>query len=242
LHQRQRTSLFLLCWIVAPLSVLAIVAMGLFKVTAQYAFYTLPAFCLLAGAAVRGYVAHIEGRTWIAHAMRAVPLLILVADAAGYCFLYYTTQHGDRPNWRAVRDFIEREPGVDELVLTTNGPSLTYYLDPEHMQANTSRVVVQMVDWKREDGGEALPSLREDPVAYLEHYIGRARAEKRRLYVVLTEPELYEMEPSGRVDRALRTRLHQARRLPVWTGAQGMEGLVCELPDGAAGRRAAARP
>jgi hypothetical protein len=237
LHQGQRTAFFLLCWIAAPLAVLAT---GMFKVTAQYAFYTLPAFCLLAGSAVRGYVAHITASTNMARVMRTVPLLILAADALGYAVFYFTNQHGDRPNWRAVRDWIEREPGGDRLVLTTNGPSLCYYLDPEHMQPDQSRVVRQMVVWKQkvpelevgDERGRLRPvreiSLPEDPVGYLRYFMALAEAEDRRFYVVLTEPELDEMDPSGRFDRYLRTQFHQVLRLPVWTGPKDMEVLVYE--------------
>jgi hypothetical protein len=248
LHRGERTAFFLLCWVLVPLVVLST---GILKVTAQYAFYTLPAFCLFAGAAVHGYIAHIAARGLLAHAMRAVPLLVLAADALGYGFLYYTTQHGDRPNWRAVRDYIEREPGSRRLILTTNGPSLCYYLDPEHMlpgiepdlpEPERSAVVKQMVpDWAADPSGVLTPSasagrdgkrvtLREDPVAYLELFIARARKDGAKLYVVLTEPELDEMDPSGRFDRHLRANFRQVLRLPVWTGPKDMEIFVYELP------------
>jgi hypothetical protein len=234
LHRGQRPAFFLLCWIAAPLAELAT---GMFKVTAQYAFFTLPAFCLLAGSAVRGYVAHITGDTHLARAMRAVPLLILAADALGYAMLYYSSQHGDRPNWRAVRDWVEREPGRNRLVLTTNGPSLCYYLDPENMQPDRSQVVKQIVEWKQ-DVEEVLVagqpvtkvSLTDDPVGYLEYFIALAKRDRRQLFVALTEPELAEMDPSGRCNQYLRNELRQVLRLPVWTGPKDMEVLVYELP------------
>lgn len=214
-----RSALFLMCWITAPLVVLGIAASAVVKVTAQYAFYTLPAFCLLAGyAATRFRVGEVR-RVWIDLVLRSMPLLIVLADMGGYAYLYYTSQHGDRPNWRAAKDWIEREPGRARLVLTTNGPSMRYYLDPESLKRANSAVVEEIVDWEI-----------DKPEAYLDGYIARARKENLALYVVLTEPELAEMDPSHRFDRHLRTHFWQVRRFPVWTGPKDMTVLVYELP------------
>jgi hypothetical protein len=141
---------------------------------------------------------------------------------AGYSFLYYTSQHGDRPDWRAAKDWIEREPGQARLVLTTNGPSMRYYLDPESLKRAHSAVVEEILDWEIAEKGS--------PEQYLDAFVARARAEGLALYVVLTEPELAEMEPTHRLDRHLRTHFRQVRRFPVWTGPKDMTVLVYELP------------
>lgn len=230
LHRGEHTAFFLACWILAPLVVLSI---PMFGVTAQYAFYTLPAFCLLAGAALRGFVAHITERTLLGHAMRAVPLGILAADALGYGVMYYGSQHGDRPNWRAARDWIDRHAGPQRFVLTTNGPSMCYYLDPEHMLPNESEVVKQMVAFEPIDRSE--PWLAKDPAGYLDTYVARSREQGREMFVVITEPELDQMDPTGKFDRHLRATFRQVLRLPVWTGPKDMEVLVYAL-DGQEGR------
>jgi len=245
LQRRERTALFLMCWAIVPLLVLAA---GLFKVTAQYAFYTLPAYCLLAGCAMRAYVPARHdrdpaARAWLSLVLRAVPLSILLADSLAGTFLYYTKQHGDRPNWRAARDFIERDVGSQKLVLTTNAPSMCYYLDPEHMQPDESAWVVQIVGWDMSTASADNPGSSDPepprhnarltaatPEQYLDMFVDEARARQARLYVVVTEPELAEMDPSGRFNRRLRSRLHQVLRLPVWTGPKDMEVLVYELP------------
>jgi len=226
LHRGEHTAFFLACWVLAPLVALSI---PMFGVTAQYAFYTLPAFCLLAGAAMRGFVAHITERTSLALLMRAVPLGILAADALGYGVLYYSSQHGDRPNWRAARDWIDRHAGPQRFVLTTNGPSMCYYLDPEHMLPNESAVVEQIVAFEPVDAKD--PWLQADPEGYLDAYVARARHEGRTMYVVVTQPELDEMDPTGLFDRHLRRTFRQVLRLPVWTGPKDMEVLVYELPE-----------
>ncbi len=217
-----RPALFLMCWIVAPLVVLGIAASAVFKVTAQYAFYTLPAFCLLAGYAATQFKTGELRRPWLARAMSAVPLLIVLADSAAYGFLYYTSQHGDRPNWRAAKDWIEREPGRTKLVLTTNGPSMRYYLDPDSLKRAHSDVVEEILDWEIDKAG--------GPEAYLDAFMAQARRDGLALYVVLTEPELFELEPTRRLDSHLRTHFRQVRRYPVWTGPKDMTVLVYELP------------
>ncbi len=242
-HRGERTALFLMCWIAAPFAVLS---SGISAVTAQYAFYTFPAFCLLAGAAAQGVVAHLTESTWISRILRCVPIGILLIDTASGTFLYFTKQHGDRPNWRAARDYLERIPGRDEYVLTTNGPSLCYYLDPEHMLPNVypgtervdeskvSAVVTQITDWVVADAQIADPGRPEQELkggeAYLLKHIERARRDRRALFVVLTEPELAEMDPNGAINRMLRTRFHQVLRVPVWNGPKDMDVLVYELP------------
>ncbi|MEZ5962881.1 MAG: hypothetical protein R3F56_03450 [Planctomycetota bacterium] len=232
LHRGEHAAFFLACWIVAPLVVLSI---PMFAVTAQYAFYTLPAFCLLAGAALRGFVSHITEQTRLARLMRAVPLGILAADALGYNVLYFQAQHGDRPNWRAARDWIDRRGDAQGFVLTTNGPSMCYYLDPEHMLPNESTVVKQIVAFKPDDPDE--PWMAEDPAGYLDTYVERCRSEGKTLYVVLTEPELHQMDPTGRFEHHLRATFRQVLRLPVWTGPKDMEVFVYELPPAATGGR-----
>lgn len=226
MHRGEHAAFLLACWVLAPLVVLST---GMFKVTAQYAFYTLPAFCLLAGAALRGFVSHITDTTALARAMRAVPLGILAADALGYMALYYSSQHGDRPNWRAARDWIDRGSGSERFVLTTNAPSMCYYLDPEHMQPNESKIVEQIVPFAPVDPDE--PWLAKDPEGYLDYYVERCREQRRKLYVVLTAPELEEKDATGRLDRHLRATCRQVLRLPVWMGPKDMEVLVYELPE-----------
>jgi 4-amino-4-deoxy-L-arabinose transferase-like glycosyltransferase len=219
-YKRERAALFLACWALAPLVVLAVVASTVFKVTAQYAVYTLPAFCLLAGCATQGLVEHVRGRGVVAWALRVVPLSIVLFEMLAYDVLYFTKQHGDRPNWRAAARWVEHEPAPKKRILTTNGPSLLYYLDPLRLaSSNQSDLVVPLVPW----------DLQGRPVEYLNDAMAAARDSGTTLYAVLTEPELEEMDPSGRFDAALRRHFHQVKRYPVWTGPKDMTVLVYVL-------------
>ena len=216
---------FLGAWIVVPVLVLAVLALGFCKVTAQYAFYTLPAFCLLAASVVQALAQRVSGTGFRGHLLRAVPLLVLVLDMVGQSYLYFERYHGERPRWRDACRFLQDRPGETKRVITTNQPSLGYYLDPHAFTgppATGAFKVEVLADYMLHDGGERL----------LEQKVSAARADGVELYVVVTEPELYEMDPRGEVDAYLRSHFKQVRWLPNWTGPKDMNVLIYYLDRG----------
>jgi len=224
LDRGHRAGSFLLCWVVVPLLVLAVLASVVQKVNAQYAFYTLPGFCLLAAVVVLALAERIRVAGFRGHLLRVVPLGILLFDMAGHTYLYFQKYYGERPRWREARDYILAQPGPDKRVLTTNGPSMKYYLQPSRLSTDT-----------RETGIEIWP-IGEDVfehaggVQFLQDQVAVARERGLQLFVVWTEPELNEWDRGGITDSYVRRHFFQRRRYPNWTGPKDMTVLVYELP------------
>lgn len=221
-----RAAPFLTAWLAVPLLVLAVLAGTAMKVTAQYAFYTLPAFCLLAAVAVVTLAEGFAARGFRGLLLRVIPAAILLCDMVGHDYLYFEKYHGERPRWREAALFVQRQADGPLRVLTTNGPSMSYYLDPESiLKPSPGGAVVQMNPWDLNDPEEGVT-----PDRYIARYERRARRDGVDLYVIVTEPELYEMDPRGLASDYLRARFHQIRRYPNWTGPKDMTVLVYRMP------------
>ncbi len=224
-ERRHLAAPFLLCWVAVPVVVLAILATGIVKVTAQYAFYTLPAFCLLAAVVVRALADGVKGEGFRGTLLRVVPLGILLLDMAGQSVLYFDKYYGERPRWREAAEFVMSQQGAYKRVLTTNGPSLTYYMNVggfDGISTVDRRIDVRaLADYMIEKGGGT---------QFMEQHVEAAAQEGVDLYVVLTEPELDEMDPGGMVDTYLRDHFFQRRRYPNWTGPKDMSVLVYRFP------------
>lgn len=221
----ERSGPFLLCWALLPLLALAFLATGLAKVTAQYAFYTLPAFCLLAAAVVTELADRVQASKFRGFLLRIVPLGILLFDMGGQTYLYFEKYQGERPMWRDAKEFLESQDGDRKRILTTNGPSMTYYLAQKKFAGlpNDGPIEVKAI---------AAHMLKEmGSVSFLSSHVRDARAQGIDLYVVLTEPEFEEMDPGGLMDIYLRDNFLQVRRYPNWTGPKDMTVLVYRLLD-----------
>jgi hypothetical protein len=224
LDRGERSGAFLLTWMSMPLLALQIASMGFSKMTAQYAFYTLPAFCLAAAALVDGLLLGIAAsgiRGWL---LRGVPLGLLLLDMGGGLYLYFTRQYGDRPRWREASDYVARQSGPKLRVLTTNGPSMLYYLDRDQFvgdHAPGSAEVLGLADYVIEEGGGAS--------AFFDAEIARAQRDGVTLWVVVTEPELEEMDRRRIASDEMRQRFHQVRSLPNWNGPKDMTVLIYRL-------------
>lgn len=216
----QGRALFLACWTLVPLGILALLGASVVKVTARYAFCALPAVMLLAGAgSVRMGEALVQGLRgrgvlglWLPAAL--VPAMVCF-DMVSYDYLYFGVQRGDRGAWREAAEFVTTSAGGRMTVYTVNEPSVLYYLRPQHFAAGPQRDpypdrrVVPILPWDVfGPGGER----------YLEHAAATARSEGRDLYVVVTLPELREMDQDGSLERTLRQRFELAHVLPVWVG------------------------
>lgn len=212
---------FLLCWVGVPLGLLSVVGGLLTKVTAQYAFFTLPAFCLGAGALVVQLADRItDARARLA---RLVLPLILFADLLSYDYLYFTAQFGDRPRWRDAALLVMAEPGTP-VILTTNDRGLDYYVSRDRFWGGpgTGPRVVPLLPWDFRDAG--------GPVPYLEGVVAQSASDQTTAYIVTTEPELTEKDPGQRIERWLREHAQQIGRFPAWTGPKDMTVFVWRLP------------
>lgn len=225
LAERTRSAAFLAAWAAVPSLILVPIGLFAVKVTAQYAFVTFPAVCLLAAVCAERFVRALPDlRGVTGRILAATPLLILLSGDVGRCYLYFTRQYGDRPRWREASEYVVRQGSARKLVLTTNEPSLRYYLQPDRLwspvEATPGVEVKLLADW----------ILREEGPAWIAAEMRAAAEQGRDTYVVVTEPELYEIDPAGVVNSHLRLNLHQVRRYPCWNGPKDMTVLVYWAP------------
>ncbi len=220
----RRVAAFLLAWVVVPFGALFTCSVVM-KVSAQYGVVLLPGMCLSAGFLC---VSIAEG---VSFGGRAAVLLRLAAPLA-ICmhyvsddFLYYFSRYGERPRWRDGAVAAQLDAGNRRiLLLTTNTPSLNYYMDRGAFWRDPLPEVdvVGIADWQFRDHGGV--DVWFDLVRH------QAAGEEREVYVVLTEPELAESDRDRAFDRLLRRHGHQIARFPAWTGPKDMTVLVYHLP------------
>jgi hypothetical protein len=159
--------------------------------------------------------------------LRLVPVSMIVFHMLGQDYLYFNKEYGWRPRWKEAVRYVERHSrlrGEDKIrILTTNGPSVEYYVDPTRYGGTTlgggTVRVEPLVGWRL-----------KSPEVYLGELLQRARKDGEDLWVILTEPELEEMDTNGRANVFFRRRgFEQERRLPNWTGPKDMVVLVYHL-------------
>lgn len=213
--------LFLACWALVPLLVLSMLGTSVVKVTARYAFCALPAVVLLAGAAsVRMADVLAKGLGSATRVSRTVPALVLPAilclDMAAYDYLYAHAQHGDRGLWRQASRYVaaaaEQRPFA---VLTVNGPSMEYYLRPNHYRgwAEDPHPGVQVraiLHWDVTVAGGGRDYLLAER--------DRLRAAGAEMFVVVGMPELIEIDQDGSLRTTLRREFELVHVLPCWVG------------------------
>jgi hypothetical protein len=225
LDRGSRAAAFLLTWGIVPLLALAVMSATGMEVTAQYAFATLPAFCLAAAVLIEVMMVRVASTGLRGAILRAVPIAILVLPMLGQDWLYFERQHGDRPRWREAAHLIARQASRDARVVSTNGRSMAYYLNPASLGWSGGQRDVQIVDLARhmfeQAGGDAI--LREQ--------IALARAERSQLYVVVTEPELYQWDPAKLFLGTAKKELQLLDWLPNWNGPKDMTVHVFRLRD-----------
>ncbi len=210
-------AIFLACWTVVPTVALAFASSFIFKTTAQYAFYTLPAFLLLAALTVRMLMDRIQGVGLRGVTMRLVPFGIVFLDMLGPAWLYYARQHGDRPMWRDASHYVQREGRGRVRVLSTNGPSLSYYLNLKGLVRRGDGEPIDVVGIARD---------KFDDAGGADHYFASQAESAVRdgidLWVVVSDPELAEMDPGSLGGSYLRRNYHQVRNYPNWLGPKDM--------------------
>ncbi len=227
----RRSALFLTSCVILPLFALAIVAsMGL-KVTARYAFYTLPAFYVLA--AVLGVALHdrFTGNGFRTRVLKAMPMGILLVLLLGQDYLYFQSQYGWRPRWREAVQFLNRDQdlvGVQPLrVLTTNQPSVAYYLDrPKVANRKGGRpdIAIEAINtWDLVEGDVVLAEK------FFEDHAAMAARQGQDFYVLFTQPELEEIDRRGDAIAWIRSNLRLVGQFRNWNGPKDMIVHVYQL-------------
>jgi 4-amino-4-deoxy-L-arabinose transferase-like glycosyltransferase len=237
-------ALYLTCLVLAPMLVISSVGTQLVKVTARYAICTLPVLMLLAGFAiaevgvrVRALPNMSEGRAWL---LSAVLPALVACDYLRLDLLYYSSEQGQRARWREASQFVRdaaAERGADGIrLLTTNQPTMLYYLRQRHWfvseaDPHPDMYVESIERWRFADGVDALGNTLHEPGAdnHLAWHIDNAASGERLFAVVLTMPELRESDRDSQLIAALEREMELALYLPVWVGPKD-QGVYVYLP------------
>ena len=234
LHWREERGLLMFCWVCVPALLLFMLSVSDVQMTARYGLYILPALCLLAGSFLvrAGQTLH-DSVTVDSRFRRAVAGLILPGIIFGGLladdYFYFSHSYGYRARWAEASEFLEREFGKDRgFVVTTNRPSLEFYLDRTSFDVsaidrNPRVAFMGLEDWELERYG--------GPAAFMKHWRATARAQSRSFYAVVTEPELDHFDKSGVIDDLLRTEAHQVLRLPNAVGPKDLTIMVYRFND-----------
>ena len=221
------------CLAATPFVLLFEVGMTVAQTTARYALCTLPLILWLAAhGAVRvgdlltndGNAARAEdgsrAATRVAGAFVAV---LLLADLGVGAFQYFAHHHGERARWHEAAAFLEREFADDNLyVVTTNEPTVRYYLTPDYWQNDRledPRRIVRIIEDFMLDGELQGNRLHEPGAAeHLRWRRAEAKAAGARFVIAGTMPMLQSVDPSGDLLRRLRSDFRLALHLPCWIG------------------------
>jgi 4-amino-4-deoxy-L-arabinose transferase-like glycosyltransferase len=127
LLRKDRRALFLFVGAVVPPLLLAAVNPFAFTV-ARFVFTTLPCWIILAAMGVDKVFSWARGTGRV---LAAGIVFLLLADAAGQHLMYYSLNHGNRPDWRKAFAFVVEKKRNDD-VLVSSVPLLgSYYTKQE---------------------------------------------------------------------------------------------------------------
>ena len=115
---------------------------------------------------------------------------------------------------------VELQGGEDPVFLTTNEPTLNYYLRPDFYRTGDPGILGQysILEWEVGDAGGGK--------AYMRAWLAEARRQDRSLFVLITEPELREKDRDGSIAAFLRDHLHQVASFPNWVGPKDQSILI----------------
>ncbi|MGE3877795.1 MAG: glycosyltransferase family 39 protein [Planctomycetota bacterium] len=226
LRAERRSVTLLACWIAAPVLVLIGLGSTVMKVTAQYGLIILPAVLLLSARLIVDVADAVREQGRIPRLLRWSLPFILLSSLGAELFLYFFARSGDRPRWREAASYVLEHRRGPIHVITSNTPSLEYYLDRNRFfpfRSEDPEIEIEgFLRQKFRDAGggrEFLLQRRQE-----------SAAAERELWVILTPPELSEWDRDGRFDEAVREFGHQLLRLPAWAGPKDMTVLVYRVP------------
>jgi hypothetical protein len=216
-HRSRRACLFLGTMLLAPSFAMAIASFFVLT-TAQYLFFLLPVWCMLAGYGIYELAQRIRFEGRLRLGVQAILAAVVMLDLAAQDHLYFHYRHGERPRWREAAEYVDRNRRPDDIVASINEPSMEWYLNPAQPMRRIyapsgaqTKVVKLLASWTIKD---------------LRTWVQEADAGKHRVWLVLTEPEFAQLDPTGEWNEWIRDRFHQVRRLPNWTGPKDMTILV----------------
>lgn len=186
----------LLLSLAAVFPLVALITLSLVQYTAnRYAFVSLSSWLILAALGVWLLLSQSKGLGWI---LALGVLLILILEPISENYLYYHDQNGNRDNWKAAFNLIDRLKQPDDLVVVTN-PELGYLYTDASIEGifrfdTTNPPLDKGRIWFIEDNnlGEKLPDklkwlqANTELIANFDNHV-RARNFKMRVY--LFDPE-----------------------------------------------------
>lgn len=229
---RERALLLACLWLV-PFLVLTTIGAFVAKVTARYSLCTLPVVTWLAAYACCRVAAAAAGerRSWPRLAMATLLPLVLLAQYSHEAITYHVERFGDRARWRQACEFVTQEAGGGRVrVLTLNHPTVLYYLRPRHWEAREDaypdlQVVPLLDDGPKKGKDEAERVVCEPGAAnFLRYQLGEARSAGAKFFVLVTLPELAEIDtksdadPAGAILATLQQQFDLVLHLPCWVG------------------------
>jgi len=240
--------LLLGCFCIVPFLLLSAIGVSIVKVTARYAICTLPVVLWLSAFACTTLADALAGRGAPRLALRLGGLVLplaIGADFAAQTWSYFEVEHGGRAQWRQACGKARELAGDAVLrVVTVNDPTVKYYLRPElwrDRDAADPRVqVYALTPWGVKgldrEGHPILdhsgkPLHEPGGVAHLAWHRASARRDKALLAVLVTLPELHEMDADGSLWRTLQADFDLVQHLPCSVGPKD-ESIYVFVPRG----------
>lgn len=184
-----RAILFLLCYALAPLTFFLITSI-VQNVAGYYLFFTVPAYIML----VAVFCESLTQRT-----LSYILIFILLAEMAGWNYLYFNHENGGRPMWREAFTFVRNEMKDGDLLICSFPRLAEYYL-PEASAIKIDKVL-----------GDEMQDSR------LEIRDLRLEKGKARIWFVLDERTMNKIDPRYKMRRWIQERSRLLKRFPVYT-------------------------
>ncbi len=222
--------LLLTCFAIVPLIALMLIGGQLVKTTARYAICALPIWLWLAGYGLLRLADLVLGREpvvdWPRRAAAALLPSLLVGEFVAQSVGYFTVQAGDRGRWREACEFAIAHAGKGNLrVLTVSQPTVVYYLRRNQWSSigfdPYPKIRVQpLLSWEIASGQSESGTVLHAPGGRnkVEWEIDQASKDHAELVVMVTLPELDEVDRDGQIRAVLAERFELLHYEPCWVG------------------------
>jgi len=230
-------AVLLAAWVFLPGVGLGVFGALVVKTTARFGFLALPAVLMIAAlggvqmaALLREKVAGVRGAI-----LAGVLPAMLFADALAYDYLYYGPEFGDRPRWREALTWVQNDAeGRPATVLSTNQPSTIFYLAPSAWARGGDTApweIGGLESFAHPDEGGPIGKVRSILDARAAFEPTKPGATPPAVYVLITRPELEEMDPDGEVYAFLRENLRLVAEYRSWVGPKDHTVLLFSHPE-----------